>query len=232
MALDCRSGEAALELVGRLGDAPVAMMKVGSELFTATGPELVRKLRSQGHRVFLDLKFHDIPNTVAGAAAASARLGIAMLNVHASGGVAMMRAARQAAVEAAPGVLVIAVTLLTSLDQQDLARLGLTCSPGEQVLRLADMAAKAGLDGVVASPAEVAELRRSFPPPFLLVAPGIRPAWAGEAGDQRRLATPGEAIAAGADFIVVGRPITRAPDPREAALRVIEEIASAESPKI
>lgn len=225
VALDFASGDAALDMVRRLADAPIGMLKVGSELFTASGPELIRDLAARRQAVFLDLKFHDIPNTVAGAVTAAARLGTSMLNVHASGGLAMMRAARRAASDTAPNTRVIAVTVLTSLDQQDVTRLGMPGSPGELVLRLADMAAEAGLDGVVASPAEVAELRRRFPPPFLLVVPGIRPAWGGEAADQKRLATPAEAVAAGADYIVVGRPITRSPDPREAALHIIEEIA-------
>lgn len=223
VALDFAAGQTAMEAVRRLGDAPVGMFKVGSELFTAAGPEFVRNLAAQ-HGVFLDLKFHDIPNTVAGAVAAAVQLSVAMLNVHASGGITMMRAARQAA---APGgaTRVIAVTLLTSLGSPDLAQIGIARSPGEQAVRLAEMAAEAGMDGIVCSPAEVAQLRRRFPPPFLLVTPGIRPSWAAEAADQKRLATPAAAIAAGADYIVVGRPITRAPDPREAVLRILDEIS-------
>jgi orotidine-5'-phosphate decarboxylase len=227
VALDYDSGQAALELVRRLDGVPVGMFKVGSELFTTAGPALVLNIAALNRRVFLDLKFHDIPNTVASAVAAASRLGVALLNVHAAGGLAMMRAARQAvAASSGQPTGVIAVTLLTSLAQEDLARLGFSTKPADLVLRLAEMAAEAGLDGVVASAAEAAELRRRFPPPFLIVVPGIRPSWATEAGDQRRVSTPAQAIASGADYIVVGRPITRAPDPREAAQRIIEEIAA------
>ncbi len=208
------------------------MFKVGSELFTAAGPDLVTRIIGEGQRIFLDLKFHDIPNTAAGAVRAAARLGVHLLNVHAAGGAAMMKSALEAACETSPHMRLIAVTLLTSLGASDLSDLGLPRAPGEQVLRLAEMAAGAGLHGVVASPEEAALLRARFPRPFLLVTPGIRPDWqqAGSAGsDQKRVATPAAAIRAGADFIVVGRPITQAADPRAAALRVIEEIGEAGS---
>lgn len=223
VALDFSSEAGAVTLVDRLRDTPVGFFKVGSELFTACGPRVVADLVERGLRVFLDLKFHDIPNTVAGAAAAAARLKASLLTVHASGGVAMMRAAAEAVRELSPDTRVLAVTVLTSLAQQDLARAGLQASPREQVLLLAELADEAGVDGLVASPEETEELRRHFPRPFLLVAPGIRPSWAA-AQDQKRVATPSAALAAGADLIVVGRPISHAPDPAEAARRILEEV--------
>lgn len=226
VALDYPAPAAALDLVRHLQGVNIGLFKVGSELFTASGPALVQDITSRNRHVFLDLKFHDIPNTVAGAVAATARLGVWLLNVHASGGLAMMRAARQAAEQTEPRPRVIAVTLLTSLGHADLERAGLSRTPEEQVLWLAEMAAEAGLDGVVASPAEAVALRRRFSRPFLIVTPGIRPAWAVEAGGQKRVATPQDAMAAGADFIVVGRPITAAPDPIEAAAKILEEIDS------
>ena len=203
---------------------------MGSELFTAAGPQFVREtLRQKNRGVFLDLKFHDIPNTVAGAARAAARLGAAMLTVHAAGGLGTMRAAARAVREVSPETRLLAVTLLSSLTQQDLERSGVAGAPQEHVLRLTEMAVQAGLDGVVTSPAEAATVRRYFPRPFLLVTPGIRPAWgtapaAADADDQQRVATPAAALAAGADFIVVGRPITTAPDPVEAANRILDEL--------
>lgn len=224
VALDYPTPSTALELVRRLQGIKIGLFKVGSELFTASGPPLVQDITSRNRHVFLDLKFHDIPNTVAGAVAATARLGVWLLNVHASGGLEMMRAARRAAEQAEPRPRLIAVTLLTSLGAADLERAGISRTPQEQVLWLAEMAAEAGLDGVVASAGEAAALRRRFPRPFLIVTPGIRPAWADAAGDQKRVATPRDAMAAGADFIVVGRPITAAPDPAEAAARVLEEL--------
>jgi len=225
VALDYAKAPEALELVRRLHGVPVGMFKIGSELFTAAGPGLVSQIRQEGHDLFLDLKFHDIPNTVAGAVRAAARLGVGLLNVHASGGLAMMRAALEAAREAAPAMRVIAVTVLTSLGARDLERMGISAEPRDQVLRLAEMAAEAGLDGVVASAEEAALLRQRFPRPFLIVTPGIRPAGPGmAAADQKRVATPAAALGAGADFLVVGRPITRAADPRQAALRLLEEL--------
>jgi orotidine-5'-phosphate decarboxylase len=227
VALDFPSAEAALALVDHLRAIPVGMFKVGSELFTAAGPQLVREILGQRRQVFLDLKFHDIPNTVAGAVAAAASLGASLLTVHAPGGVQMMRAAAGAARAASPQTRVLAVTVLTSLARQELKRSGVSRSPQQQVLALAKMAREAGLDGVVASPQEVEALRRRFPKPFLLVTPGIRPTWAAAAGDQKRVATPSAALAAGADYIVVGRPITAAPDPAQAAARIVDELANA-----
>ncbi len=201
--------------------------KIGSRLFTSAGPAFVEELASRGDRVFLDLKFHDIPNTVAGAITAATRLGVWMVNVHASGGSAMMRAARTAADEeaarasrAAP--LLIAVTMLTSLDQGALTAIGLNSSVAAQVERLAALTEAAGLDGVVASPQEIALIRRACGPRFAIVTPGIR--GAGDAkGDQSRTLGAGGALAAGASYLVVGRPIIAAADPRAAAERIAAE---------
>ena len=201
--------------------------KIGSRLFTSAGPAFVEELASRGDRVFLDLKFHDIPNTVAGAITAATRLGVWMVNVHASGGSAMMRAARAAADEEAarasrPAPLVIAVTMLTSLDQGALTQIGLNCSVTAQVERLAALTEAAGLDGVVASPQEIAIIRQACGPRFAIVTPGIR--GAGDAkGDQSRTLSAAGALAAGASYLVVGRPIIAAADPRAAAERIATE---------
>ena len=229
VALDVPDASAALALAARL-DASKCSLKVGKELFTAAGPGLVRELAGRGFRVFLDLKFHDIPNTVAQACAAATRLGVWMLNVHASGGSAMMEAARDAvsrtAAEAGlPRPLLIAVTVLTSLSASDLAEIGIAASPEEQVLRLARLAQAQGLDGVVCSAREAAALRRALGPAFTLVTPGIRPAGSA-ANDQARVTTPAEAIAAGADVLVIGRPIAAAPDPLAALDAIRASIAT------
>jgi len=201
--------------------------KIGSRLFTSEGPRFVEELASRGDRVFLDLKFHDIPNTVAGAIAAATRLGVWMVNVHASGGSAMMRAARAAADEEAarrgrPAPLLIAVTMLTSLDLPALTEIGLIASVTAQVERLAMLTESAGLDGVVASPQEIAIIRRACGPGFRIVTPGIR--GAGDAkGDQSRTLSAADALAAGASYLVVGRPIIAAADPRAAAERIAAE---------
>jgi orotidine-5'-phosphate decarboxylase len=203
------------------------MFKVGSQLFTTEGPRAVQKLAGLGFDIFLDLKFHDIPNTVAGAVAAAAKLPrVRLVNVHASGGVEMMRAVREAAGKGKSRPAVLAVTILTSLDAKALRAVGMSGSPASRAVALAQLAKKAGMDGVVASAQEVRAIRRACGPKFLIVVPGIRPA-ATSANDQSRIATPAEAIRAGADYLVVGRPISFAQNPRIAAVAVSNEIASA-----
>ncbi|WP_282604445.1 orotidine-5'-phosphate decarboxylase [Pelagibius sp. Alg239-R121] len=210
-------------VAGRVGG-----IKIGKEFFTAQGPEAVRKLVGDDS-LFLDLKFHDIPNTVAGAVRSSLRMKPQILNVHASGGRAMMTAAAQAAQEeaaalAVPKPLVIAVTVLTSLDDEDLVAVGQQGPASAQVERLAALTQDCGLDGVVCSPREIAVLRAACGPDFKLIVPGIRPTWS-VAGDQKRIMTPSEAVSIGADYIVIGRPITSAEDPAEAADRIAMELA-------
>lgn len=211
VALDFPEGEAAMALVRRLRPH-LCGLKVGKELFVAAGPQLVRELVDRGYRVFLDLKFHDIPNTVAQACQAAGRLGVWMVNVHASGGLAMLRAARESLDQLAAPPKLIAVTVLTSMGRPDLAQIGLDLEPAEQVLRLARLTAQAGLDGVVCSAREAGVLRTELGQDFLLVTPGIRPADAA-LGDQQRVLTPDQALAAGANYLVIGRPITQAADP-------------------
>jgi orotidine-5'-phosphate decarboxylase len=225
VALDVESGADAIRLADGLRDA-VGGFKIGSRLFTAEGPAIVRTLTGRGDRVFLDLKFHDIPNTVATAVAAAAELGVWMVNVHASGGTAMMRAARAAAHEAAAKrnvapPLVIAVTVLTSKNQAALSETGVVIELMDQVLRLAELTKEAGLDGVVASPRETAAIRRRCGADFAIVTPGIRGGAADAAkGDQERTMTPAEAVQAGASYLVIGRPIIAAADPRAAAGKI------------
>ena len=226
VALDVPSASAALALADTLRGA-VGGFKIGSQLFTAAGPDIVRKMVDRGDSVFLDLKFHDIPNTVAGAIQSSADLGVWMVNVHASGGRPMMQAARKAADERRPPgrhkPIVIAVTVLTSLDAQTLASVGVSASPLDHVVRLAELAQASGLDGVVASPQETAAIRKACGPSFVIVTPGIRGGSAAAAkDDQQRTMSPSEAVAAGSSYLVVGRPITAAPDPREAARLIAE----------
>ena len=205
----------------------VGGVKIGKELFTAHGPDGVRAVAG-GEPLFLDLKFHDIPNTVAGAVRAAVHLRPAMLSLQAAGGRAMMQAAAEAAREAAEDAearrpLILAVTVLTSLDEADLEAVGQRGPLREQVKRLAALAQSSGADGVVCSPREIAPLRAMCGPDFALVVPGIRPAWAA-AGDQKRVMAPAEALAAGADYLVVGRPITEQADPLQAARRIVEEL--------
>lgn len=209
--LDFPDAESALALAARL-DPALCRVKVGKELFVAAGPAVVRALHERGFEVFLDLKFHDIPNTVAGACRAAARLGVWMLNVHASGGEAMMRAAREALAGVARPPLLVGVTILTSLAEADLARVGLRGSVLENVERLAALAHACGLDGVVCSALEAQRLRAAHGAGFKLVAPGIRLAGAA-ADDQSRVVTPREALRLGADYLVIGRPIAQAADP-------------------
>jgi orotidine-5'-phosphate decarboxylase len=220
-------GEALLDrLAGTVGGC-----KIGSQLFTAAGPVAIERALKRGFRVFLDLKYHDIPNTVAGAVRAATRLGVFMLNVHTSGGTAMMRAAAEAATKAAkelalPRPLVLGVTVLTSLDRRALeTEVGVPATVEAHVLRLAERAREAGLDGCVASPREIAPLRRGLGPRWVIVTPGIRPT--DRADDQMRTATPRAAIRAGADYLVVGRPIVAAADALAAARAIAEEIGAA-----
>jgi len=210
----------ARDLIGLVGGA-----KVGKEFFTATGPEGVRQVSDVGIPVFIDLKWHDIPNTVAGAVRASLALRPAIVNVHASGGPAMMRAAADAAKEAGDQrPIVLAVTVLTSMDDSDLLATGVTSTAREQVVRLARLAQDNDIDGVVCSAMEINALREACGPNFKLLVPGIRPDWAAS-GDQKRVMTPREAVDRGADYLVIGRPITGAENPIDAAQRIAEELA-------
>jgi orotidine-5'-phosphate decarboxylase len=205
------------------------MFKVGHQLFTAYGPDIVRRIIGMGGRVFLDLKYHDIPNTVAKASAEAVKLGVSIFNVHSLGGLDMMKAAAAAAKEAAekhglPEPLVLAVTVLTSMDERSLRKeLKITRSLQREVAHLARMAQRAGMHGVVASPQEIKMLRRAVRGEFVILTPGVRPAWAAK-DDQKRVMTPGEAVTTGADFIVVGRPVLKAQDRKAAVQKILEEI--------
>ncbi|MFA6929721.1 MAG: orotidine-5'-phosphate decarboxylase [Lentisphaeria bacterium] len=221
-ALDVDSAAAAYEIVDRIGSA-VNWYKVGKQLFTRVGPELIRGLKERGKKVFLDLKYHDIPNTVAQAVRSASAIGVDLVNVHASGGPTMLKASAQAAAET--GICLIAVTVLTSMDQQELAAIGLKISPAEQVVRLALLTQQAGLAGVVCSAQEIELIQQACGKDFLTIVPGIRPAGAA-AGDQKRIMTPAQAAAAGASYIVVGRPILAAADPAAAAQAIQNELAS------
>ncbi len=224
VALDFSDASQALDFV--TGIRPErCRVKVGKELFTRAGPALVEKITARGFDVFLDLKFHDIPNTVAGACAAAADLGVWMMNVHALGGRRMMEAARTAVDKSGRPCHLIAVTVLTSMAEQDLLEVGLDADPQLNVARLAALAQQAGLDGVVCSPREVPELRSARGADFLLVTPGIRPRSA-QADDQRRIMTPAEAIEQGASYLVIGRPVTAASDPMQALLTIESEISA------
>lgn len=227
VALDVPSAAKALELAEQLAGV-VGAVKIGSELFTAAGPEIVRQIRAKGVNVFLDLKFHDIPNTVSKAVASAVQLDVQMLTIHTSGGSEMMRAAERSAQENAAKLgrtvpLVLGVTVLTSFDSNGIAQVGFEANVGRQVERLAKLAADSGLRGLVCSPLEVADLRQFLPSHVQLVTPGIRPA--DSAGDdQKRTLTPKEALDVGANWLVIGRPIYAAPDPRKAAERILQTI--------
>lgn len=218
VALDVARAADALALADSLAPAE-CRLKVGKELFTAEGPAVVRALHDRGFEVFLDLKFHDIPNTVAAAVATAADLGVWMVNVHASGGRRMMTAARERLLQGNYDTRLIAVTVLTSMEREDLADIGLDVEPMDQVKRLAALTAECGLHGVVCSAQEAAVLREQQGKDFLLVTPGIRPAGS-DSGDQRRIMTPGQAVAAGVSYMVIGRPISQTASPSE-ALRAI-----------
>ncbi|HEV8440076.1 MAG TPA: orotidine-5'-phosphate decarboxylase [Methylomirabilota bacterium] len=230
VALDLDTLAAAERLMERLAGL-IRRFKIGTQLFTAVGPAVVEAVQKRGGEVFLDLKYHDIPNTVAGAAREATRLGVFMFNVHASGGRAMMRAAAEAATAAAKEFavrrpLVIAVTVLTSLDRAALGReLGVVSSIEGHVLHLCQLAREAGLDGNVASPNEIRAIRNQLGPEWVIVTPGVRPAGS-EVHDQARIATPGAAASAGAHYLVVGRPITASADPAGAAERILQEMGA------
>ncbi|WP_026957999.1 orotidine-5'-phosphate decarboxylase [Aliagarivorans taiwanensis] len=223
VALDYAAIEPCLSFVDQL-EPGSCRLKVGKEMFTLFGPELVKQLHAKGFDVFLDLKFHDIPNTVAKAVAAAAELGVWMVNVHASGGERMMKAAAEAlkAYEKAPKL--IAVTVLTSMEQQDLEGIGLNVTPEQQVRRLAALTAECGLDGVVCSAQEASMLKNGLGAEFKLVTPGIRPEGS-EKGDQRRVMTPVTAVEAGSDYLVIGRPITQAEDPAAVLAQINQSLA-------
>ncbi len=216
IALDTPDEQKALETV-RLLKNKISIFKVGLELFCSQGPEIVKKINAEGCKVFLDLKFHDIPNTVAGAAKAALSTQAFMFNVHASGGREMMRHVREAVdnVDIVEKPIILAVTVLTSLDERDLKDINISKSPLEQVKSLALMTKESGLDGVVASPKEISAIREAVGQDFIIVTPGVRPTWAA-VGDQKRVTTPAQALDAGANYIVVGRPVTAAPDPTKA----------------
>jgi len=224
IALDFSSDRQVLDFIAQL-EPSMCKLKVGKELFTLAGPALVRQLIDEGFDVFLDLKFHDIPNTVARACKVAADMGVWMLNVHALGGRNMLLAAREALEGRESRPLLIAVTILTSMGQQDLQEIGMNGSPEDNVLRLASLTKDAGLDGVVCSSREVTSLRQAQGKAFTLVTPGIRPAGS-EAGDQKRIMTPTEAIQAGSDYLVIGRPITQTNDPVQTLQTINAEIAA------
>lgn len=224
VALDFADPSKALEILSRL-DPKQCRVKVGKELFCRGGPVLVEKIVKQGFDVFLDLKFHDIPNTVAQACIAAADLGVWMINVHALGGRKMMEAARAAINSQSKPPVLIAVTILTSLDANDLLEIGLAGTPQEHVMRLAALAEQAGMDGVVCSPWEAAALRAAHGKEFRLITPGVRPQGT-EKGDQKRTMTPAEALRQGADYLVIGRPITAAADPGRTLIGIQEELAA------
>ncbi len=227
-ALDYNNAQDALEFVAKV-DPSLTRLKIGKELFTRAGPALVEQLQTKGFEIFLDLKFHDIPNTVAGALSAAASLGVWMVNVHAFGGPRMLAAARDAIPEAGAsgGTRLIGVTVLTSMDDAELKHIGIQATAQEQVKALARLCIDQGLDGVVCSAQEVSLIRSIAPESFLTVTPGVRPATAGVANDdQRRVMTPADAIKAGSSYLVIGRPITQSNNPLESLQQIHEQISS------
>lgn len=225
VALDVETKEKALEIVSDLKGLG-ACFKIGKQLFTSTGPELVREIVGMGEDVFLDLKYHDIPNTVAKAGVAAADLGVKIFNVHASGGRKMMEAVREEMNKLTNPPLVLAVTILTSLGEEDIREVGFDRTIPEQIARLAKLAKDSGMDGVVASPLEIELIRETCGKDFKILTPGIRPAFAA-VNDQKRIATPAEALRKGADYLVIGRPITAAENRRDAFLKILEECKNA-----
>ena len=224
VALDVSSAAAARKIVAAVGDS-ASTYKVGMQLHTAEGPQIVRELVTSGRRIFLDLKYHDIPTTVASAVREAAKLGVSMLTVHASGGSKMLRGAVEAAASVNPELMVLGVTVLTSMDEHDLEEAGARDKILDQVLRLADLAIRSGCQGIVTSARETAQVRSRLGHKFAIVNPGIRPAGA-DRGDQSRVVTPAEAIAAGATHIVVGRPITEAANPAAEAKKILQEMSA------
>ena len=224
IALDVPDTDGALRLIDSLSDhgQPPSLCKIGLELFTAEGPSVVKAIMSRGCKVFLDLKFHDIPNTVAHAIKSAAGLGVTMTTLHAVGGPVMLEAAAKAA--EGSELLLLAVTVLTSMDAAQLSSTGISLEPKEQVLRLAGLASDAGIGGVVCSPLEITAIRETFGDKLRIVTPGVRPTWAAT-GDQKRVMTPAEAVKAGSDWLVIGRPITAATLPKEAYAKVISELS-------
>jgi len=225
VALDVPRASQARQIVQTIGEAAITY-KIGKQLFTAEGPQVVRDLVASGRRAFLDLKFHDIPNTVAGAVKSAAELGVSMLTVHASGGSKMLRAAVEAAGQSSGRPMILAVTVLTSLSDSDLRDIGVSGIVQTQVLRLGALARNAGCGGLVASAQEARELRRELGEGFAIVTPGIRPA-GNASDDQARVVTPADAITAGATYLVVGRPVLEAPSPAEAAEEILRDIEQA-----
>jgi orotidine-5'-phosphate decarboxylase len=223
VALDYPDARPALQLVDQL-TPDLCRLKVGKELFTASGPQFVETVQEKGFEVFLDLKFHDIPNTVAKACEAAAKLGVWMVNVHALGGQKMMQAAREALGKFTQRPRLIAVTILTSMDKQDITQIGLHDAPEDHVISLARLAKESGLDGVVCSPKEVAQLRQALGKDFLLVTPGVRPQGSSQ-DDQKRTMTPKQALQSGASYLVIGRPITQAEKPLQALKVIFAEIS-------
>ena len=219
VALDVPTKAEAHDLVKRL-TPEISFFKIGLQLYIAEGPDVVRELRDKGAKIFLDLKLHDIPNTVARAVESAASLGVQMLTVHLSGGEAMLRAAANARML---GMSILGVTVLTSLNEETLHQVGVSERINDHVLRLARLGQKAGIDGLVSSPFETGTLRAEFGDNIKLVTPGVRPSWS-QAGDQKRVMTPRQAIDAGADYLVIGRPITAHPNPREAAAKILDEL--------